>query len=312
MSTQPPPFATEVFTEQDAPRTVTPFGRRLLTVIGMRELGAYRVLHVADPAGPGEQGGRGGRAPHPGQFAMLAAAERWGGGEDERPYLPRAFSYARWHEGEAQFLLEDVGPGTQRLCELGEGEGLWLLGPLGQGFTAPEHSRRALLVGGGVGIAPLAILQDHLNAIGSPNTPGAVKADRVSGENVTVLLGFRDRAHAEGATLLESARLASDDGSVGRHGLVTDLLVEELEEDPHATVYACGPPAMLEAVRGLCAERSIPAQLALEAGMACGFGACFGCVVPTRADAYARVCVDGPVFDAQLLSHVEAHTGTGA
>jgi NAD(P)H-flavin reductase len=88
---------------------------------------------------------------------------------------------------------------------------------------------------------------------------------------------------------------------------VTDLLAAELDADPHATVYACGPPAMLEAVRALCAAREVPAQLALEAGMACGFGACFGCVVPTRDGGYVRLCVDGPVLDAAALEEVPAH-----
>jgi dihydroorotate dehydrogenase electron transfer subunit len=268
-----------------------PFGRRLLTVSANEQLGAYRVLHAVEADEGGEW------APDPGQFAMLATAERWGAGEDERPYLPRAFSYARWLDGEAQFLLEDVGPGTHRLCELRAGDGLWLLGPLGHGFSALPRGRRALLVGGGVGIAPLAIWQDRLVE---------------DGARMTVLLGFRDGAHAEGAGLLTGAQLASDDGSIGHHGLVTDLLITELDRDPHAVVYACGPPPMLEAVRALCAAREIPAQLALEAGMACGFGACFGCVVPTRAGAYARVCVDGPVLDADLLERVEAHAGVDA
>jgi dihydroorotate dehydrogenase electron transfer subunit len=275
-------------------RTLAPFGRRLLTVTANEPLGAYRVLKATGHDGPDERDGRGGRAPNPGQFAMLACAERWGGGEDARPYLPRAFSYARWRAGEAHFLLEDVGPGTRRLCELAPGEGLWALGPLGTGFRDPEHGRRALLVGGGVGIAPLAILQDQLGAV------------------ATVLLGFRDRPHAEGAALLEGAILTTDDGSVGRRGLVTDLLAAELHRDAHATVYACGPPAMLEAVRAMCAERSVPAQLALESGMACGFGACFGCVVPTRDGGYARVCVDGPVLDAAALDRVTAHAGSPA
>ncbi len=137
----------------DSSSPLAPFGRRLLTVTGMQQLGdVYRVLSVADD----------GPDPRPGQFAMLAAAERWGGGEDERPYLPRAFSIARRTPGESQFLLEGVGPGTRRLCELEAGDGLWSLGPLGVGFRAPTDGRRAILVGGGVGIAPLAILQDEL------------------------------------------------------------------------------------------------------------------------------------------------------
>ena len=250
----------------------------------MRALGeVYRVLSVSDPGAP---------EPQPGQFAMIAAAARWGGGEDERPYLPRAFSIARRAGEESQFLLEDVGPGTRRLCELKAGDELWALGPLGVGFTAPSQGRRAILVGGGVGIAPLAILQDALGV-----------------DTTTVLLGFRDGARAQGAALLRAARVATDDGSAGRHGLVTDLLAEELERDPHATVYACGPAPMLEAVRAICAAAGVPAQLALEAGMACGFGACYGCVVPKRGGGYLRVCVDGPVIDAAELDQVEAHAG---
>jgi dihydroorotate dehydrogenase electron transfer subunit len=257
-----------------------PFTRRLLTISETRELGAYTVLHAADPEAPVAAAG---------QFAMLATASRWGAGEDERPYLPRAFSYARVRGGEAQFLLEDVGPGTHRLCELQVGEQLWLLGPLGKGFTPPQQERRAILLGGGVGIAPLAILQDQLDC------------------QTTVLLGFRDRARAEGAILLSDAHVASDDGSIGHRGLVTELLTSELSTDPFATVYACGPPQMLEAVRAICQERSIPAQLALESGMACGFGACFGCVVPTK-NGYVRLCVDGPVLDAaQLDTALAAH-----
>jgi dihydroorotate dehydrogenase electron transfer subunit len=263
-----------------------PLARRLLTVLDVEELGAYRVLRVADVETP---------EPRPGQFAMIAAAERWGGGANERPYLARAFSYARRRVGESQFLLEDVGPGTERLCELREGDGLWALGPLGNGFQPPAPRRRALLVGGGVGIAPLAILQDAL----------AAEADA----EVSVLLGFRDAARADGAALLQDAQVATDDGSVGHHGLLTDLLALELERDARAEVYACGPAPMLEAVRAICAEREIPAQLALEAGMACGFGACYGCVVPKRGGGYLRVCVDGPVIDAAELEHVDAHAG---
>jgi NAD(P)H-flavin reductase len=172
-----------------------------------------------------------------------------------------------------------------------------VLGPLGVGFTAPADGRRAVLVGGGVGIAPLAIWQDALLERGAPHA---------------LMLGFRDGDHAVGANLLRCARVATDDGSLGHHGLVTDLLAAELAETPHATVYACGPARMLEAVRALCAERDVPAQLALESGMACGYGACYGCVVPVRGGGYLRVCVDGPVLDAALLDEVEAHAGAPA
>jgi NAD(P)H-flavin reductase len=264
--------------------SVARFARRALTVTGVDPLGAYVVLRVADP----------GPEPAPGQFAMLAAVERWGGGADERPFLARAFSVARRSDGESHFLLEDVGPGTRRLCELAVGEQVWALGPLGRGFAEPDEGRRAILVGGGVGIAPLAILQDSMAA------------------PATVLLGFRDRERAAGAALLEDAVLATDDGSVGHHGLVTELLAGELQRDGHAVVYACGPAGMLEGVRALCASTGTPAQLALEAGMACGFGACFGCAVPVRGGGYVRACVDGPVVDAALLEQVDEHAGAPA
>jgi dihydroorotate dehydrogenase electron transfer subunit len=259
--------------------SLAPLARRRLRVKANDELGAYRVLRVEDPGGP---------AAAPGQFAMLSAAERWGGGEDGRPFLGRAFSIARQQDGEAHYLLEDVGPGTERLCELRAGDEIEVVGPLGRGFEAPPDGHRALLVGGGVGIAPLAILQDELGvAAGTP------------------LLGFRDGAHAHGAELLTGARVATDDGSVGHRGLVTELLEAELTASGGpAQVYACGPPPMLEAIRALCEREQVACQLALEAGMACGFGACFGCVVPKRSGGYLRVCVDGPAIDAELLEHV--------
>jgi dihydroorotate dehydrogenase electron transfer subunit len=250
---------------------IAPLGRRLVEVSEARRLGAYVVVSAPDPHGP---------APDPGQFYMLAAAERWGGGEDERPFLPRAFSVLRADRGSLQFMLEEVGPGTRRLGELRAGDGLWIAGPFGNGFSAPREGRRPLLVGGGVGTAPLAILQDATRA--------------------PALLGFRDEHHAEGAALLADARVSTDDGSVGHAGPVTDLLLAELGTDPHVEVYACGPPGMLEAVRAICVERAIPAQLALESGMACGYGACFGCVVETKAG-YVRLCVDGPVLEAASM-----------
>ncbi len=207
-----------------------------------------------------------------------------GGGEGERPFLPRAFSVLRANGNELHFLIDDVGPGTNRLCELELGEELLLVGPLGNGFTRPRDGREPLLVGGGVGIAPLAIWQDEL------------------GGQTPALLGFRDAAHAAGAALLGRATVATDDGSVGHHGLVTELLEDELDERGEALeVYACGPPGMLEAVRAACVRREVPAQLALESGMACGFGACFGCVVPT-VDGYLRLCLDGPVLEAARIA----------
>ena len=252
-------------------RTLAPFGRRLARVAAVERIGEYALLWADDAEGP--------RDPRPGQFYMLAAAAHWGAGGDERPWLPRAFSYCRADDGRLGFILEDVGPGTHRLAELGPGDGLWLTGPLGIGFTPPANGR-PLLVGGGIGVAPILCWSDELGA------------------EARVLLGFRSASHAEAASLFRGeVVLATDDGSAGRRAYVTELLREELDEASSATVYACGPPAMLEAVRALCAERGVEAQLAMESGMACGFGACFGCVVPTR-NGYVRLCVDGPVVDA--------------
>jgi dihydroorotate dehydrogenase electron transfer subunit len=246
------------------------FGRRGCTVVGRETFGPYVVLDVHDPDGSG---------PDPGQFYMLAAVERWGGGDDERPFLPRAFSYLRARDGRLSFLVDDVGPGTHRLMELDTEDELWLTGPLGEGWRPTE--RRPVLVGGGVGVAPLAALADTLN-------------------DPPVLLGFRDAHHAEAAVLFAGAQVATDDGSAGHHGLVTDLLPDAFDG---VELFACGPPAMLEAIRAL----GVPAQLALESGMACGFGACFGCVTPLAGGGYARVCMDGPVFAAAELAEVPAH-----
>ena len=154
---------------------MAPFGRRAARVLDRRRCGSYVVLRCADPEGPRPQGG---------QFYMLTAAERWGGGAGERPFLPRAFSVLRARTGpggtELEFLLEDVGPGSKRLCELGPGDELLLLGPLGAGFEPPAAGRRPLLVGGGVGIAPLAICRTSSArrrprcwASGTPRAPRA-------------------------------------------------------------------------------------------------------------------------------------------
>lgn len=258
----------------DPRRTTAPFGRRTAEVVSNVRVGAYLLLSVGDRNGP--------RDPRPGQFYMLAAGRRWGAGADERPYLPRAFSFARAHaDGTLEFLMESVGPGTERLAELERGEPVDLLGPLGVGFDTGAPGR-AILVGGGIGVAPLLCLDDEL------------------GEG-SVLLGFRSADHAEAGTLFaRPPQLATDDGSVGTHGFVTELLSRELDGGGDATVFACGPAAMLEAVRALCAERGVRSQLALESVMACGFGACFGCVQETRSG-YVRLCVDGPVLDGAEL-----------
>ena len=277
-------------------RVVAPFGRRLCEVTRNVSSGGYRIFSALDPAGP---------APAAGQFYMLAADAGWGG-EEGRPYLARAFSVADAERDSGgvrlDFLVQAVGPGTARLAQLEPGEGLWIHGPLGRPFSAPsalaEGAPGAILVGGGIGVAPLAIWRRQLLATGVP---------------ARILLGFRDRPNSGGLELFETGRssappaerpricseirLASEDGHSGHRGYVTDLLAVLLEGDDtgSAAVYACGPPAMLEAVRTLCADRGVACELAMEAPMACGFGACFGCAIPLSSGGYMRLCVDGPV-----------------
>jgi dihydroorotate dehydrogenase electron transfer subunit len=268
-------------------RVLAPLGRRESRVSARRQTGGYVVFSAIDSGGP---------EPLAGQFYMLAG-EAWEG-EGGRPYLARAFSVAMAEQRadgvQLDFLVDAVGPGTERLAALEPGGSLYLTGPLGTPFSslaelAPDAAG-AILVGGGIGVAPLALLRRSLVAAGTPTR---------------TLLGFRDEAHSGGQELFDCSeiRVASEDGHAGHKGYVTDLLSVMLEGDDagSAAVYACGPPAMLEAVRRICAERAVPAELAMEAPMACGFGACFGCAVPLAAGGYMRLCVDGPVVDAALL-----------
>jgi dihydroorotate dehydrogenase electron transfer subunit len=268
-----------------------PFGRRLCRVTENRASGGYRLFSLLDEEGP---------APLPGQFYMLATERHWEQ-RDQRPFLPRALSVAETGPAAAgvrlDFLVEAVGPGTERLCELEEGEGVWVNGPLGNSFSPPHDlsagAAGAILVGGGIGIAPLALLR---RTFAERNVP------------TRVLLGFRSERHSGGLDDLFACcevRLASDDGHRGHRGYVTDLLAGMLEGDDaqSAAVYACGPPAMLESVRTLCLEHGVACELAMESPMACGFGACFGCAVPTVDGGYLRLCVDGPVVRATQVAH---------
>jgi dihydroorotate dehydrogenase electron transfer subunit len=173
--------------------------------------------------------------------------------------LPRPMSLCQAPEGELAFLVEPIGPGTRALCALDAGQSIHVLGPLGNGFDLSVE--RPLLVAGGIGVAPMPYLAQALG--GAP-----------------AVLGFRSDRHAEAARLLTGADV------VVEPSLVTELL----PEDP-GDVLACGPEPMLDAVRA----RVPTAQLAWEAPMACGYGACYGCVVE-REGRYVRLCVEGPVL----------------
>jgi NAD(P)H-flavin reductase len=222
--------------------------REARSVLAVEVVGPYRLLRVD----------RGGLDPGaPGQFFMLRPPGH---------VLPRPMSLCLAPSGELAFLLDVVGPGTRALADVAVGETVDVLGPLGRGFRLDVE--RPLLVGGGVGIAPLPYLAEHL--------PGA-----------PTLLGFRSAAHAEAASLLPGAEVVLEPR------FVTEAI------PPGHGVLACGPERMLEAVAALAPG----AQLAWEARMACGFGACYGCAVEIEGR-LKRLCVEGPV----LPGHVRGQT----
>jgi dihydroorotate dehydrogenase electron transfer subunit len=214
--------------------------RERLKVSGVEALGPYTLVRVE----------RGGLDPGvPGQFFMLEAPGR---------VLPRPMSLCFAPRGELAFLLDPIGPGTQAIASVQAADRIHVFGPLGNGFRLDVA--RPLLVGGGIGIAPLPYLAEAL-------------------EHPPAVLGFRSEHHAEAAVLLPNAEVVIDPT------LVTDVM--PLDRD----VLACGPEPMLEAVRVLVSD----AQLAWEAPMACGYGACYGCVVEVDGD-LKRLCTEGPVL----------------
>jgi NAD(P)H-flavin reductase len=214
--------------------------RERRNVVAVDTVGPYALVRLD----------RGGVEPGaPGQFFMLEAPGR---------VLPRPMSLCLAPRGELAFLVDPIGPGTTALAALQIGDRIHVFGPLGKGFRLDVP--RPLLVGGGIGIAPLPYLSEAL-------------------ERPPALLGFRSDHHAEAAELLPQAEVVVDPV------LVTDAL--SLDRD----VLGCGPEPMLQAVRALCPD----AQLAWEAPMACGYGACYGCVVEVDG-ALERLCVEGPVL----------------
>jgi dihydroorotate dehydrogenase electron transfer subunit len=214
--------------------------RERRSVTGVEAIGPYTLVRLA----------RGSLDPGiPGQVVMLEAPGR---------VLPRPFSLCFAPRGELAFLVDPIGPGTRAIAALEPGDEIAVYGPLGNGFRLDV--RRPVLVGGGIGVAPLPYLSEAL-------------------ESPPAVLGFRTELHAEAAALVPNAEVVIDPV------LVTDVLPRDRE------VLACGPEPMLEAVRVLAPA----AQLAWEAPMACGYGACHGCVVEIGGR-LARLCVEGPVL----------------
>jgi len=238
-------------------------------------------------------------AMRPAQFFMIGAP-----GSDvllRRPFsvcgLPGTFADGK--AGAVQVLYRVFGRGTKLLASLGRGTPLHVLGPLGRGFAVPASAdARIVLIAGGIGCAPFPAFLAELEREGRRATMiyGARSADELP-----LLDWFRERCDAVAVT--------TDDGSLGARGLVTGPLAARLRtpDRQRLHLYACGPTPMLKAVAAMALEAAIVCDLALEAPMACGFGVCLGCVVPTHASpeesvAYERVCVEGPVMRAERVA----------
>ncbi|MBW1721703.1 MAG: dihydroorotate dehydrogenase electron transfer subunit [Deltaproteobacteria bacterium] len=229
------------------------------------------------------------RAAKPGQFIMIRVRE------EVSPLLRRPFSICGLSGDVIQVLYRVVGEGTRLMTGLVPGERVSLLGPLGNGFEGPRGGEKPVLVGGGVGVAPLFFLLHVLK-----------------GEEVSFLAGFPSAEDILTPDLVGIFDVgfhpATEDGSEGYAGFVTDLLERRLEETGRSgkkvKVFACGPRPMLRKVAMLSLERGIPCEVSLEARMACGLGACQGCAVPAAEGLgrfYFHVCRDGPVFPAAAI-----------
>lgn len=221
----------------------------------------------------------------PGQFVMV----RTGKGKD--PLLRRPFSISQTSSGKHfQILFKVVGRGTSLLAHCREGEYLSVLGPLGNGFHIDRCGLNCL-VGGGMGIAPLLFLGKTM--LRKCSTPPFVIVGARNREELAPLVD-------DFAELGLTVHPATDDGSFGHHGLVTDVL-KSLDLGIGCTTYVCGPHPMMTAVHLFCKERDYGCQVSMETSMACGIGACLGCIVPVERGGYAHACSDGPVFDAKEL-----------
>ena len=274
-------------------------------VFNRRVSAAYRHLGLAAPGFPTGFG--------PGQFVMVRPPD----GLD--PFLPRAFSVYRLVasiDGAApvvEILYKVLGKGTRCLSRMEPGQAVQILGPLGNSFGVAEGLGVAALVAGGIGVPPIAALA---TALAQSRAPRAECRDRevISGQRAVrleVFLGGKTHEDILCAKDFEEAgatvHIATEDGSLGTRGLITELLAPFLLGTRHSALalFTCGPPGMLAAVARLAEARGVPCQTSVEANMACGFGACMGCAVEVRSNGsdpiYKLVCKDGPVFDSRVI-----------
>jgi dihydroorotate dehydrogenase electron transfer subunit len=206
------------------------------------------------------------------------------------PLLKRPFSLHRFIEGDLKFLYRVVGKATTILKAKKTGDVMELIGPLGNGFPLNQAGKvKPMLVAGGMGIAPLVALAEKFTKSQPVFFYGARRTEEVL---------CLDELNSIGIAPV----ISTDDGSSGQKGVVTDLVEEFLSDHPAASadysLYACGPKPMLMALSGIARKYKITAHLALEESMACGVGACLGCVIKT-VDGYKRVCKEGPVFSSE-------------
>ncbi len=215
------------------------------------------------------------------------------------PLLRRPLGVHKRLKNGIEILYEVVGKGTGLLSQKKSGERLDLIGPLGNGFSIPasrSHEPYALLIAGGIGVAPLVALAEEL---------------KKKKKDIHVIIGAKTKSHllceSEFKSLGCTVEVASEDGSKGFKGLATDLLTDLLttQNSQLKTIYACGPNEMLKAVSYIARDKKIPCQVSLEEKMACGIGVCLGCPVKVhkknRGYEYKMVCKDGPVFNAEEI-----------
>ncbi|MBI5675470.1 MAG: dihydroorotate dehydrogenase electron transfer subunit [Nitrospirae bacterium] len=220
-------------------------------------------------------------SPDPGQFFMLSVDSRLD------PLLKRPFSLHRLVLGDLQFLYRVVGKATNILKDKKAGDIMELIGPLGNGFPVNEiEEKKPVLIAGGMGIAPLVALAEKFTERQPVFFYGARNAEEILCLNELESIGI-------------TPVISTDDGTSGRKGFVTDIVEEFLYHHPSSSfdyaLYSCGPKPMLETLSGIAMKYKIKAYMALEESMACGIGACLGCVIKT-VDGYKRVCKEGPVF----------------